>query len=103
MLAGEYTQLVKDLSGDKLLEFAKLYFTRKYQGDSCRIRECSWPNTYILTISRDGREFDRFVYISDITNDFESFITDHIQEIAASSENKLFRKLECICLSKINT
>ena len=102
MLAGEYTQLVKDLSGDKLLEFAKLYFTRKYQGDSCRIRECSWSNTYILTISRDGREFDRFVYISDITNDFESFITDHIQEIAASSENKLFRKLECICLSKIN-
>lgn len=48
MLAGEYTQLVKDLSGDKLLEFAKLYFTRKYQGDGCRIRECSWPNTYIL-------------------------------------------------------
>lgn len=97
----EYIQLVKVLNGDKLLEFAKKFFVNKYKGNGVTIEECEWENSYILTILRNSSEIKRFIHISGVTEDLKSFIESNIANIAEHSNSRVFRRLECFCLSQI--
>jgi len=100
MLIQEYIQLVKTLRDDQLIEFTKLFFLCKYKGTDTKIEESNWTNSYVLSIQRDDKTFNRFIYISSTNEDLSLFIKNNIKEIADYSKNNLvFRKLECFCLS----
>ena len=102
MLKQEYIQLVKVLESDTLLEFARQFFLCKYKGDGASIDKCRWTNTYILTILRKGLEIKRFIYIPNATEDSKSFINNNLSSIAdLSNDEKVFRKLECFCISEV--
>lgn len=100
MIKEEYIKLAKELKGDLLLEFAKRFFLYKYNGEAASINKCEWANTYILTILRNGSEIQRFAYIPDATEDIKSFIDINFPHISEHASEKVFRKLECFCLTE---
>lgn len=101
MLKQEYVQLVKVLKEEELLNFTKKFFLYKYKGTGVIIEESEWENSYILSILRNDKEIKRFIHISKKTENISDFINSNIENIAKRTDDRIFRKLECVCIDQV--
>ena len=105
MLDQEYLRILETLSLENLLDFSKTYFLQKYKGVYISVQECEWDHTYIFSIHKESTDspIQRLVHISCANDNFIDFFNQNISKIAILASNKIYRRIECIFLSKCNT